>query len=179
MEKQEYLFIPDETDREFAEMDGKISAVHPEYAAVPEEKRRVAYFLVSRIGTQKMPEIAQMAKVSTGKCYELIKEPDCRIAQSFASDYLRVVQQRKLLDEINYATCKMARLAREKKLTATKFTEIMRRVARAAEPSYQLTPVEFYYLDINMTAYLAENSIKPDQQCLDAVKTKLEEIEHA
>ena len=177
MNTQEYLIAPDEIDREFAEADKAISGNFPDWADIAETKRRVAYFLVSRIRTEKMPEIAQKAKVSTAKCYELIKEPDCRKAQECASNWLIATQKRNLLDEINHATCKMARLAREKKLTATRFTEIMRRVARAAEPRYQLTPIEFYYLGFNQTEYFTENLMAPDHECLDKVKAQLEEIE--
>ena len=177
MEKQEYLFIPDEFDREFSEMDEKIAAVHPDYAAVPEEKRRVAYFLVSRIRTEKMPFIAGAAKVSLGKCYELIKDPECRTAQDRAGKYVYAVEKQLFQSALNDKSSKIARLAREKKLKPVDFSEDMFRICRAAEPRFQLTPVEFFYLGLNRNDYLSSPCVAPDQECLERVKVKLKEID--
>lgn len=177
METQEYLITPGEIDREFAEADKAIAGSFPDWADIAETKRRVAYFLVSRIRTEKMPEIAQKAKVSTAKCYEFIKESDCRQAQEYASNWLLAVHKRKLLDEINELTCKIGRLAREKKLAAPQFSNDMRRVCRAAEPRFALGPIEFFYLGIKMTDRLSDSSTVPDRECLDKVKAQLKEIE--
>lgn len=177
MNTLEYLLDEVEADKEFAAANQAIAVMFQDWPDIPEQLRRVAYYLVTLIDREKMPGVAQKARVSTGKCYELVKDLRCRRAQEQVSAWLLSEQRRTIQHVINDLACKIARLAREKKLAAPQFTNDMRRVSRAAEAKYQFTPIEFYYLGINQTRYFAENLIPPDRECLDQVKAQLQEID--
>ncbi|OGV35839.1 MAG: hypothetical protein A2X48_14560 [Lentisphaerae bacterium GWF2_49_21] len=175
MEKQELLFIPDELDREFAEIDDHVSIRFPDYAAVTEERRRVAYFLVSCIRTEKMPAIAAKAKVSLGRCYELVKDPSCRDAQTILGRVLHERNQAQLQANINAASEKIAKFIQAGKIK--QLSKDMLRVCHSAETQYQLSPRDLVLVNLNWQSYLlADGYIPADTDCIQKVKESMEAL---